>query len=294
VANGTSLAAWVQQVSMTFGFCITVLAYAIGHHSGAQINCAVTFGLVLARELPIAQALVNFLAQLCGSCSGAALLIFLKDEGLDRTGGLGTNSLAPGVRWQQALGGEILCTFLLMYVVMETAVNTKSADNRALAPLAIGMAVYLAHSVLIPIDGCSINPTRTIGPALAASFRNTDTKAIWKDMWIFWVGPCAGTALGVVVYKVMNPHIAAFDATGIEYAKYEIYHQKYHRYHQRYHHCAVKIQAVERGRQARTQISQGSPLRLPGTTSLPALHLTGKFKKSHHAKNRVHVRSDIP
>jgi aquaporin Z len=168
----------VQQVSLTFGFCITVLAYKIGHHSGGQINCAVTLGLVLAGELGVAQALVNFVAQVLGSISGAALLALVKSAETDATGGLGSNTLAPGIEWHQALVGEIICTFLLMGTVLETAINRTSEASRPLAALAIGMSVYVAHSFLIPVDGCSINPTRSIGPAIIASIRVDDSTAI--------------------------------------------------------------------------------------------------------------------
>merc|ERR1712228_608929 len=102
----------------------------------------------------------------------------------------------------QALVGEIVCTFVLMYVVLETACNEKSGANRALAPLAIGLAVFLAHMILIPIDGCSINPTRTFGPAVVQSFR--ESKGVWDDMWVFWLGPFLGSALAVLAYKASN------------------------------------------------------------------------------------------
>ena len=147
------------------------------------------------------QGIANFVAQLLGSFVGAVLLALVKDHSLDKTGGLGTNTLAPGIGSGQALVGEIICTFFLMYTVLETAVSPKSEANRALAPLAIGLAVYLGHSFLIPVDGCSINPTRTIGPAIVATFRVDDAGPIWSAMWVFWVGPCVGALLAVFVYE---------------------------------------------------------------------------------------------
>merc|ERR1711974_311432 len=87
--------------------------------------------------------------------------------------------------------------------VLQTAVNKKSEGNRAQAAIAIGFAVFLAHLVLIHIDGCSINPTRSTGPALVASMRNGNANLL-KDLWIFWVGPLVGAALAVGVYKVMD------------------------------------------------------------------------------------------
>uniref|UniRef100_A0A7S0BBU1 Aquaporin n=1 Tax=Pyrodinium bahamense TaxID=73915 RepID=A0A7S0BBU1_9DINO len=194
--------AWVLQVSLTFGLAITVLAYSIGHISGGQINCAVTFGLVLHGDVSFWQGVCNFLAQMLGSVLGAAVLKVMYPAPKDLTGGLGTNSVGEG--WTQigALIGEFMGTFLLMFVVLETAVNDESKANSSLAPLAIGLSVFLAHSVLIPVDGCSINPTRTFGPALVQVI-SAGTTSVFKDMWIFWVGPLLGAAAAVGVYSVM-------------------------------------------------------------------------------------------
>merc|ERR1712113_1084140 len=97
---------------------------------------------------------------------------------------------------------------LLVFVVLETATNPNSAADRAEAPLAIGIAVFLAHAVLIPIDGCSINPTRSFGPAAIQSIRYADDQnmisKIWHHMWIFWVAPLLGSALAVGLYKLMQ------------------------------------------------------------------------------------------
>lgn len=196
---------WVQQVSLTFGFCITCLAYTVGHHSGGQINCAVTFALVLAKQLPPVQGVANFFGQMAGSLAGAALLALIVSPDSDKTGGLGHNGVSQGYAPYQALLGEIFMTFLLVKVVFETAVNADSAPNRGNAAIAIGFAVYLAHTFLIPIDGCSINPTRSFGPAVVASVRFSDKiDAIWQDHWVFWVGPLLGAALATGVYNFVQ------------------------------------------------------------------------------------------
>jgi len=191
-----------QQIALTFGFAITTLAYTVGHISGGHVNCAVTFGLVLAGEVGVMQGLCNFFAQLSGSLAGAALVALCVDKDKDSTGGLGANALAEGYDWHQGFIAEILMTFLLMYVVLQTAVNPASDRNRSTACIAIGFAVYIAHSVLIPITGCSINPTRSFGPAIVASIRYDDADKIWKHHWIFWAGPLIGSVLAVLVYKL--------------------------------------------------------------------------------------------
>jgi len=157
---------FVQTVALTFGLTITVLAYATGNKSGAQINGAVTLGLAAAGELAPVQAVVNICAQLLGSMLGSGLLSLVVRKGSDRTGGLGTNAVARGYSPRQAFLGEAIMVFVLMYTVLETACNKKNKANLALAPIAIGFAVYIGHTILIPIDGCSINPTRSFGPAV--------------------------------------------------------------------------------------------------------------------------------
>mmetsp|Transcript_30260 Transcript_30260/g.96436 ORF Transcript_30260/g.96436 Transcript_30260/m.96436 type:complete len:158 (-) Transcript_30260:117-590(-) len=122
-----------------------------------------------------------------------------------------------------------------MFVVLQTACNPKSAANRAQASIAIGLAVFAANCILIPIDGCSINPARSFGPAIVALARNENTAAVttpppsglspspgitttgspraallskanvlFADMWIFWVGPLVGSALAVVIFKILQ------------------------------------------------------------------------------------------
>lgn len=192
---------WVLQVSMSFGFGITSLAYSIGHISGGQINPAVTFGLMLAGKLGFLQGCLNVVAQLLGSVLGAYLLTMMIPEEHDKTGGLGTNAVVPGLKAANAAIAEIFGTFLLMFVVYQTAVSPQTAANREIACLAIGLAVFLAHCVLIPIDGCSINPARSFGPALVRKLRyakNTDGNFL-GELWIFTVFPCIGSALAVLV-----------------------------------------------------------------------------------------------
>lgn len=160
------LPAWVLMVALVFGLSITTLAYTIGPYSGGQLNCAVTFGLVLAGHCDVFQGIANFVAQMMGSVTGAAILCAIFPIQNDLTSSLGANSVGPRWNWWNALIGEIMGTFLLVFVVLQTACNPKSSLTRAQACIAIGLAVFMAHAVLIPIDGCSINPSRSFGPAL--------------------------------------------------------------------------------------------------------------------------------
>jgi len=194
---------WVLQVALTFGLAITSLAYAVGHYSGGQINCAVTFGLVLAGQVSVVQGLLNFAAQMLGSITGAFILTGMFPEEQDKTGGIGSNKVSEGWTKANAFLGELMMTFLLMFVILETATNPRSKANREMAAMAIGFAVFLAHSVLIPIDGCSINPTRSFGPALVRKLCYKKDVGSFDDMWVFWAGPLLGSAGAVAVSTLL-------------------------------------------------------------------------------------------
>merc|ERR1719373_70726 len=124
-------------------------------------------------------------------------------EAMDKTKGLGSNGIQDGYTVTNALFGEAIMTFLLMFVVLETAVNPETKVSRPMAALAIGLAVFLAHSVLIPITGCSINPTRSFGPAVVSKILYKEAKSI-DQLWLFWVGPLGGAAAAALVYSAMN------------------------------------------------------------------------------------------
>jgi len=211
------------EVAFAFGMGIMVLAYAIGHHSGGQINCAVTLSLVLGGQVPWYQGIANVLAQLVGSVLGACFLCIIFPCDADQTQTLGTNIVSPVYGQGRALAAEIFGTLLLCYVVWETAVSTKSKAGKN-ACIAIGFAVFLAHLILLPIDGCSINPTRSFGPAIVGYIRNcpgrvggclvdgqpceprpclVDGKPCrekgLEDLWVMWLGPLIGAALAAAL-----------------------------------------------------------------------------------------------
>ncbi|CAK9079061.1 unnamed protein product [Durusdinium trenchii] len=174
-ANGAGNASQRLVVALAFGMGILVLAYSVGHHSGGQINCAVTLSLVLG--------------------------------GQDMTGmTLGTNVINDNYGWGNVLVGEFLGTFILCFVVWETAVSPAASCGKN-ACIAIGFAVFLAHVLLLPIDGCSINPTRSFGPALVSAIRNCPgrvTKGL-EDLWVMWVGPLLGGAAAAGLHFAFKP-----------------------------------------------------------------------------------------
>mmetsp|Transcript_18577 Transcript_18577/g.53047 ORF Transcript_18577/g.53047 Transcript_18577/m.53047 type:complete len:277 (+) Transcript_18577:114-944(+) len=212
--------AWVAIVALQFGLAIACLAYAT---RGGQINCAVTIGLIAGGALDAVQGAANIAAQLLGSIAGATLLLLTVDAGDADTDGLtqrdftglnlGSNAVNPRYNVGNALVGEIIMTGVLMYVVYETAVSKHPGAAGTNAPLAIGLAVFLAHVVLINIDGCSINPSRSFGPAVVASMNGADD--VWDDHWVFWVGPIIGAAVVGVGYGrfVIMPENQELDQT---------------------------------------------------------------------------------
>jgi len=200
-SNGAGNDASRLMVAFAFGMSILVLAYSVAHHSGGHINCAVTFALVLSGVTPWRQGLIYTVSQLLGSLLGATLLMLTYDCDRDMTGGLGSNVVADGFSYWQVFLAEALCTFMLVYVIFENAVTSKSSSGKN-ACLVIGFAVFIAHTILIPIDGCSINPTRSFGPAIISALRPCGNSDIGlRDLWIMWVGPLFGAAVAALVYR---------------------------------------------------------------------------------------------
>jgi len=192
------------QIALAFGMGIVILAYSIGNKSGGHINCAVTTALMVAGKCPIVEGLVIMIFQFLGSIAGAGLLAATIPDGKDATHCFGTNQVAVGFSDGNAFCGEFFMTFLLLFVVFHTAVHkgySKQTTNAA--PLAIGMSVFCAHCVLIPITGCSINPTRTFGPAVLSAFRDFDDNDChqWRDIWIFFLAPESAALVAGLLWR---------------------------------------------------------------------------------------------
>jgi MIP family channel proteins len=179
----------VTGVALVFGLVITVMIYAIGHLSGAHINPAVTIAFTLTRHFPHRDAAAYITAQMLGASAGAlALLAIWPSE----PGGLGATM--PSVGIGSALVYETLLTALLMFVIISVATDTRAVGSAA--ALAIGGTIALDAAVGGPVTGASMNPARSLGPALAT--------AEWTDLWIYFVGPLTGAALGAGAYQLIR------------------------------------------------------------------------------------------
>jgi len=219
-AYGASDAETRFVVAFAFGIGILVLAYSVGHLSGGQINGAVTFSLVLGGALPWYQGVLNVFFQLVGSIIGSLFVVILIPCGMDQTTNLASNIVNPKYGYRHALMAEIIGTFLLCKVVWEAALspNTKAGPSAAIA---IGFSVFLAHLFMLPIDGCSINPTRSFGPPIVAHLRGCAnyTAGGLQDLWVMWVGPLIGGAFAAALaryYKQPSVHAPLNDAGDIE------------------------------------------------------------------------------
>jgi MIP family channel proteins len=207
------------QVALAFGMAITILVYSGSVCSGGHVNCAVTTALMVSGNCGILEGVGIIIAQFAGSLVGAALLAASIPERLDRTGeNFGTNFVQQyhfndGSTHKfsdgNAFCGEFFFTSLLLFVVYHCCVaQHKGAAkpwgnmSKNFAPLAVGMAVFCAHCVLIPITGCSINPTRSFGPLVVGEIRGlpSDNKA-WDDLWIFIIAPELAAVVAGLAYR---------------------------------------------------------------------------------------------
>ena len=167
------------------------MAYAIGGISGCHINPAITFGVWLSKRMSGKDALMYVIFQIIGAFIGAGILYALAPES-----GLGANSIQTGISTTAAVVAEVVFTFVFVLVVLGTTDEKKGAGN--LAGLAIGLTLVLVHLVCIHYTGTSVNPARSIGPAVLAGGQ------AMTDLWIFIVAPLVGAALSAGVWKALT------------------------------------------------------------------------------------------
>lgn len=179
-------------VALAFGLVLLALAYAIGPISGCHVNPAVTLGVLLSRRIATREAAGYWVAQILGAIGGAALIkAFTSFGGVkDQTGVLGSNSWGATISGSGAFVLEIVLTFLLVFVIL---LVTNRPASAGFAGLAIGLSLTVIHLVAIPLDGTSVNPARSIGPAL---FAGGDPLT---QLWLFIVAPLIGGAIAAVM-----------------------------------------------------------------------------------------------
>ena len=173
-----------------------MLVYSLAPVSGGHINPAITFGLMLSRKVTLLRGVSYGVAQCGGAVLGTLVAASLGHDTYRAAGGGVNGSAVFGVR--EVLTAEVVATSLLVltvYAAVDPLRAGKVIHIGALGPAAIGGAVFAAHLALIPIDGTSINPARSLGPALVYGR--------WHQFWAFWVGPLVGAAAAAVVYELV-------------------------------------------------------------------------------------------
>ncbi|KAL5553400.1 hypothetical protein UlMin_040801 [Ulmus minor] len=176
-------------ICVVWGLTVMIMVYAVGHISGGHFNPAVTITFAIFRQFPPRQVPLYILAQMLASILASGTLCLLFD--VTEKSYFGTVPVGSNV---QALVFEIIISFLLMFVVSGVA-----TDNRAigeLAGIAIGMTILVNVFIAGPVTGASMNPARSIGPAIVMK--------IYKGLWIYIVGPIIGTILGGFAYNLIR------------------------------------------------------------------------------------------
>jgi len=182
-------------VALAFGLSIVAMAYVIGGVSGCHINPAVSFGMLLSKRMSGKDFVGYVIAQIIGAIVAAAIL-----KGLvsfyapgDQTGALGSNGFGT-VGMAGALIVEIILTFIFVLVILGV---TSDQSKGAVAGIVIGLTLTFVHIVGIPLTGTSVNPARSIGPAI---FAGGDSLS---QLWVFIVAPLVGAAVAALVYKAV-------------------------------------------------------------------------------------------
>jgi len=187
-------------VALAFGLTVLTMAFAIGHISGCHLNPAISLGLVVGKRFPAAELIPYVIAQVAGAIAAAGILFIIASgkDGFDVHAGFASNGYglhSPG--GYSLLAGfiaEVVLTAFFLIVIMGA---TDIRAPKGFAPIAIGLCLTLIHLVCIPVTNTSVNPARSTGPAIFAGG--------WalQQLWMFWVAPLIGGALGGGVYRAL-------------------------------------------------------------------------------------------
>ena len=187
-------------VALAFGLTVLTMVFAVGHISGGHFNPAVSLGLVVGKRFPASDLLPYVVAQVVGAIAASGVLYVVAGGAATfdvhngfATNGYGANS--PG--GYSVLAGfvaEVVLTAFFLIVIMG---STDGRAPKGFAPIAIGLCLTLIHLVCIPVTNTSVNPARSTGPAIFAG------GAALQQLWMFWVAPLIGGALGGGIYSLL-------------------------------------------------------------------------------------------
>ena len=184
-------------IAFAFGFALIAMAYGIGPISGCHINPAVSLGVHIAGRMTLNDMLGYMVSQILGGIVGAAVLQFIVSGAPTYVAGhLGQNGWGAGYNgeysMQSAFGFELIATMLFVIVILG---STQAAAPGAMAGLAIGITLVVIHILGINITGVSVNPARSIGPALLAGGNAV------SQLWLFIVAPCLGAVVAGLLFR---------------------------------------------------------------------------------------------
>lgn len=177
----------VVATSLAFGLVIVAMAYSIGNVSGCHINPAVSLSMLLTKQITIKDFVGYVISQVLGAILGAAVLGVI----LGSFESLGTNGYADG-KLLTAFLTEVILTFIFITAILGV---TSKKENGYIAGIVIGLTLVLVHLLGIRITGTSVNPARSIGPALFVG------KSALTQLWVFIVAPLVGSTIASIFYK---------------------------------------------------------------------------------------------
>jgi len=200
---GSSLAAGIVAIALAFGLAYAALAYVIGPISGGHVNPAVTLGAYIAKRITLIEAAGYWLAQLAGGIVGALLLWWVMRSSpfyVKPKIGLGANGYGASSILHASGGGAFLVEVILTAVFVLVVLSlTREKTSVAVSGLGIGIALALVNLIGIPFDGTSVNPARSLGPAIV-----TGGSAL-SQVWVFLVAPMAGAVLAAGLHLLVYP-----------------------------------------------------------------------------------------
>jgi aquaporin Z len=195
-------------VALAFGLTVLTMAYAVGHVSGAHFNPAVSVGLYFGGRFPARDLAPYIAAQVAGGIVGAAILYVIANgqAGFDMAGGFASNGYgdhSPGkYNLMACLVTEVAMTFGFLIVILG---STHGRAPQGFAPIAIGLCLTLIHLISIPVTNTSVNPARSLGPAVIEAVFGQSWPL--QQVWLFLVAPPIGAALAGAAYRFICPNV---------------------------------------------------------------------------------------
>ncbi len=190
--------------ALAFGLSVVAMAYCVGNVSGGHFNAAVTLAMLIRKKISLKDAVGYWIFQIIGAFIGSGLLalIFTTGQVTDQTGALGSNGLA-GVNGSAIAGllVEIVLTFIFLMTIQ--GVTSEKFKHGSFGGLIIGLTLTFVHILGIGLTGTSVNPSRSIAPAVVAAI--TGNGEALGSLWVFIAGPLVGAALAALIYPALEP-----------------------------------------------------------------------------------------